>query len=141
MCAQGPEYVAEMLPSSRLVAGEGNLIDAVAALTQKLDALSVIHVATLSDPGLVDAAHAAALLANVMPLGARPVPQTGRAEIWVVLPGADDQWPDQLPDGTVLVQKNAQSGKIELLPATPKNVTSVALLIAPSGIDIAGVRG
>ena len=78
---------------------------------------------------------------QILPLGAAPQVGQGRAEIWVVLPGDGAKWPASLPEGTVLVQKNAQTGQLELLPAQPGSVVSVALLIAPNGLDIKGVRG
>ena len=71
ICDQGPELVAEVLPTSRLVLGDAGLADPLAKVHAALSQVGPINVALPGALSALDAGQALEMLDQVIPQGAR----------------------------------------------------------------------
>ena len=87
VCDQGPELVAEMLPGSRLIAGNTPFSNPLSEVRAALAAVGVVNLSVMGALSALDADAASRLLDQVVPAGATLKPATGTSHVVVL--GAD----------------------------------------------------
>jgi hypothetical protein len=140
-CDTGPELVAEMLPSTRLRAGDAVLSDAITDLRLTLSNMGALNVGVLTTLNVADADASSSLMAQLVPTGTAMRPDPTNAQIIVVppnvasftLPQTEDIWliTQDISTGE-LVSRGLEGGT--LMPRT-----GIAILVIPSAIDLSDI--
>lgn len=89
-CGGGPELIAEMLPESRLLAGETQFSDSMTELRSALSNAGPLSVGVVASMTAVDADAASDILAQLIPADVLLKTNTKRAHIIVLPPDSAD---------------------------------------------------
>ncbi|WP_299611563.1 hypothetical protein [uncultured Tateyamaria sp.] len=87
LCDQGPELLAEVLPTSRLVAGDTPFADPLSQVHAALRAVGPINVAVAGPLSAMDADAASRMLALVIPRDVDFKPAAATAHVTMLAPG------------------------------------------------------
>ena len=143
MCDEGPERVAELLPTSRLIFGDETYSDPLVEVQNALRPIEPINIALLDRLSAADANVASHLLHRVIPPNTVFKPAGARAHITVLGAGHDRP---ALPQGGAAwlvtfdgasLRPNAQ----QVTATTDLNISGPALLVTPAGVPVRGVEG
>ncbi len=143
VCDQGPELVAEMLPSTRLIPGETSFVDPLSQVHIALRDVGLVNIAMTSAMTTIDASIASRMLNTVIPEGTEFKPAGNRTDITVM--NAGDRAP-ALPDigPAWLVTSDSTGGGVTVerwQPDDGLSLTGVSLLITPRAIMPSGIEG
>ncbi|MDX8355311.1 hypothetical protein SLH47_23330 [Cognatiyoonia sp. IB215182] len=137
-CDRGPALMAEMLPTTRLLAGDASYSDPLIEVRQALSEIGVLGLGVSGVLGAADANAASSLLAQLVPTSATLKPDTTRAKIVVVPPqSAGFALPETGPIWLVTQDAITRRPQIDLLePGTQLPRSGLAILIVPDTIDM-----
>ena len=130
--------MAEMLPTTRLLAGDASYSDPLIEVRQALSEVGVVGLGVLGVLGAADANAASSLLAQLVPTSATLKPDATKAKIVVVPPqSAGFALPETGPIWLVTQDTITRRPQIDLLePGTQLPRSSLAVLIVPDTIDM-----
>ncbi|MFK7878185.1 cellulose biosynthesis cyclic di-GMP-binding regulatory protein BcsB [Roseobacter sp.] len=143
VCDDGPELVAEMLPASRLIAGNAVFTDPLSKLKDALSEIDQISVTMTGRLTALDADVISQMLNKVIPLNSEFKPARSKAHVTVL--SQDHQAPALPVTGPawVVTHDNALAGlsvqKIEPGDALPR--TGLALLVTPNATLLSEAGG
>lgn len=140
-CDRGPALMAEMLPTTRLLAGDARYFDPLMEVRQALSEIGVLGVGVSGVLGAADADAASTLLAQLVPISAILRPDATKAKLVIVPPqSAGFVLPETGPIWLVTQDTNTRRPHIELLaPGTQLPRSGLAVLIVPDTIDMTQV--
>jgi hypothetical protein len=141
-CDLGPELVAELLPSSRLVTGEDVYSDALIELRHTLSALGDLHIWTTPQMTAADAQVASRMIAQILPQATQIKPASGAAHIFVVSSQGADQYFARTDD-VWIIGLDAETRMISVRRLKHKSQiqdTSLALVVSATPLPIAQVK-
>lgn len=141
ICDTGPELVAELLPESRLIAGNTAYGDSLTDLRAALSDIGPLQLGATSALTAAEAQTAAALLSQIAPENVVLKPSNALAQIVVIaaqdiplsLPQADNMWLVSMEAGTLEVSVQDLRGH----STVPR--TGGAILVIPTGLDLSEV--
>ena len=142
-CDQGPELVAEVLPTSHLIPGEAVFADPVSEVHRALKEVVPIRVAMLRHLSAAEAARVSHMLNLTIPQGAPFKPSMNAAHVTVLAPGTAARavlfegpaWfvtPDPTSEGVVVRR---------LKSSDPLPPSGFALLVTPQAGSGEGAKG
>jgi len=139
-CDEGPELIAELLPTSVLLRGDEIYSDTMTELRRALLNTGPLAVGTTSQLTSSDASNAIELLAEMLPVDANIRPFSQTAQILVVSP-ADIPFLLPKTEPIWVVHRDDATGKAvarALVGGTEFSQHSVAILVIPNGLTLAG---
>jgi hypothetical protein len=136
-CDRGPELVAEMLPTTRLLAGDARYSDPLTEVRQALSEIGVLGLGASDLLGAADADAASNLLAQLIPRSARLRPDATKAVVVVVAPqSVGFDLPEAGPIWLVTLDTTTRRPLVEQLqPGAQLPPSGLAVLIVPDSID------
>ncbi|MGB7320487.1 MAG: hypothetical protein WBC95_03680 [Albidovulum sp.] len=141
VCDAGPELVAEMLPSTRLLAGDTAFSDNLTDIRLALSRMNSINLAVLTTMNVADADFSSSLLARLVPAGTTMRPDATNAHIIVVPPNVATF---TVPDAVHiwLITQDAATGELvsrSLEGGTQMTRTGMTILVIPSAISLSDI--
>ncbi len=143
VCDRGPELVAELLPTSRLIMSGKAFADPLTAVRAALADVATIEISQLSKLNAVEADTASRMLDTVLPAGAAIKPGIGRAHVKVLRAQNAYETANQA-GSNFLVTANGVGGDLtvtELQPGHTIEHVGLALLITPDATTLAEAEG
>jgi len=140
-CDLGPLLMAEMLPSTRLLAGDASYSDSLTQIRQVLSDVDVLGLGISGELGAADADAASSLLAELLPAAARLKPDAALASLIVMSPQSTGfVLPRNGPIWLVTQDTVTRRPQVRLLePGTELSRNGVAVLVIPEAIDLTEV--
>lgn len=140
-CNAGPELIAEMLPTTKLLAGESSYTDTMTELRIALSNMGTLSVGSLSPLTAADADIASTLLAELIPNDTALKPLNNAAQIIVLSPKDD---PFTLPNSEPIWLVTRDEDTRELLAQSLEGGslmprTGMAILFIPNAMNLSGV--
>ncbi|MEM8540115.1 MAG: hypothetical protein AAGF25_04090 [Pseudomonadota bacterium] len=137
-CNRGPEFIAELLPETVLVAGNGTYADSLTKLRAQLAEAKVLAVNFASLPSAADASMASDLLAELVPETVALKPGFEGAEIVVLTPDLQLQLQKSGPESFfAYIDPETQLLRVEpAISASGEHQNRVALLVSPMPIAL-----
>ncbi|MEP3298886.1 MAG: hypothetical protein ABJO27_20850, partial [Pseudoruegeria sp.] len=140
-CSKGPELIAEMLPETRLIAGETQFSDSITELRSLLSQSGPLTIGEYAPLTAADADVASAFLAQILPAGIRLKPNLKHAQIIVLPPaGAVVALPTSAAAWMVSRDPISDEFIVQTLSDGAKPAhTGPAILVVPSAMELPGV--
>ena len=140
-CNDGPELIAEMLPTTRLYAAEEIYSDDIVRLRNTLADIGSLSVSGPSAMTATDASVVSDLLAEVMPVGVTLKPATQSAQLVILAPNEPMTAVPNSGQKWLVIRDEATRMLIvyDLAEGTDIHRTGLALLIVPGTINVPGL--
>ncbi len=142
-CDEGPELVAEMLPSSRLIGGDNVFADPMSDVHRALQGVIPVKVAMLGKLNAADATVASHLLNMTIPQGTSFKPSVSAGHVTVLAPGALARLtPVEGPVWFITADPSPAGVSVRRLKANdPLPSSGLALLVTPQPGQLEGAGG
>lgn len=142
-CDEGPELVAEVLPTSHLIAGDAVFADPMSEMHRALKDVIPIRVAMVGQLNAADAARASHLLNLTIPHGSPFKPSMNAAHVTVLAPdSATEAFAVKGPAWLVTPDPASEGAVVRRLkPGDPLPASGLALLVTPQAGSREGAKG